>query len=110
MIDHINEFNSIISILIYVNIGFDDEVRTLLLLSSLLESWSVPIIVVSNSSEFSKITIEGIQDLILEEDIHRRNTSNMRGNSIGRSNQGGEDNQKNRKDIVRWNCKENDHF
>ncbi|GJY46889.1 retrovirus-related pol polyprotein from transposon TNT 1-94 [Tanacetum coccineum] len=38
--DHVNEFNSIISRLMSVDIKFDDEVQALLLLSLLPESWS----------------------------------------------------------------------
>nr|GEW43891.1 retrovirus-related Pol polyprotein from transposon TNT 1-94 [Tanacetum cinerariifolium] len=38
--DHVNEFNSILSRLVSVDIKFDDEVQALLLLSSLPESWS----------------------------------------------------------------------
>ncbi|GJS62332.1 hypothetical protein Tco_0657116 [Tanacetum coccineum] len=37
--DHVNEFNSILSRLMSVDIKFDDEVQALLLLSSLPESW-----------------------------------------------------------------------
>nr|GEW43226.1 hypothetical protein [Tanacetum cinerariifolium] len=39
--DHVNEFNSILSRLISIDIKFDDEVQTLLLLSSLPESWTL---------------------------------------------------------------------
>jgi hypothetical protein len=41
--DHLNEFNTVTNQLIYVKVDFDDEVRALLILSSLLEAgtaWS----------------------------------------------------------------------
>ena len=38
-VDHINEFNMIISQLRSVKINFEDEIKALILMSSLLESW-----------------------------------------------------------------------
>ena len=46
--DHVNEFNTILSRLVSVDIKFDDEIQALLLLSSLSESWSGTVIVVSS--------------------------------------------------------------
>ena len=37
--DHINEFNMIVSQLNSVDINFEDEIKALILMSSLLESW-----------------------------------------------------------------------
>ena len=46
--NHISEFNTIIAQLTSVQITFDDKVKTLILLSSLLESWSAIVTAVSN--------------------------------------------------------------
>ena len=126
--DHINEFNSIISRLGSVDIKFDDEVQALLLLSSLPDSWSGTVTAVSSSSGTTKLTFEGIRDLILGEDIRRRSAgesssnllsteergrkSNRGGNGKGRSRSKSRKRgqSKNRKDITCWNCKENGHF
>ncbi|GJW54919.1 NB-ARC domains-containing protein [Tanacetum coccineum] len=48
--DHINEFNSVISKLLSVDIMFDDEMQALLLLSSLPDSWSGSVTVVGSTS------------------------------------------------------------
>lgn len=48
-IDHLNEFNMVISQLSFVRVNFDDEVRALLFLCSLLESWNGSVITISNS-------------------------------------------------------------
>ncbi|GJZ80925.1 retrovirus-related pol polyprotein from transposon TNT 1-94 [Tanacetum coccineum] len=53
--DHVNEFNSILSRLMSVDIKFDDEVQALLLLSSLPESWSDTVIAVSGSTGSTKL-------------------------------------------------------
>ena len=47
--DHLNEFNSITSQLSSVGINFDEEIRALLILCSLPESWNSLVMVVSNS-------------------------------------------------------------
>ncbi|GKC39689.1 hypothetical protein Tco_1052073, partial [Tanacetum coccineum] len=70
--DHVNEFNSIISRLLSVEIKFDDEVHAMLLLSSLPESWSGTIITVSGSIGNTKLTFDNICDLIHGEDIRRK--------------------------------------
>ena len=46
--DHLNEFNTLTSQLIFVNVNFDDKVRALLILCSLPESWNSLVIDVSN--------------------------------------------------------------
>ena len=38
---HLNEFNTLTSQLSYTNVNFDDEVRALLILCSLPESWNI---------------------------------------------------------------------
>ena len=71
--DHINEFNSILTRLASVEIKFEDEVQALLLLSSLPESWSGTVTAVSSSTSGTKLSFEGIRNLILSEDIRRKN-------------------------------------
>lgn len=53
--DHLNEFNLVTSQLSYVGIKFEDEVRALILLSSLPESWNSTVTVVSSSSKNLKL-------------------------------------------------------
>ena len=87
-IDHINEFNNIISRLALVDIIFDDEVHALLLLSLLLESWSGIVTAVSSSTGTTKLLFEGILDLILGEDIRRRNSGESTGSLLSTDNWG----------------------
>ena len=60
VIDHINEFNIITTQLNSIEIDFDDEIRVLILLSSLPESWSATMTTVSSSSSSSKLKLNEI--------------------------------------------------
>jgi hypothetical protein len=51
--DHLNEFNMVTNQLSSVKVDFDDEVRDLLILGSLLERWNSLVMVVSNSVSVS---------------------------------------------------------
>ncbi|GJZ83473.1 retrovirus-related pol polyprotein from transposon TNT 1-94 [Tanacetum coccineum] len=70
--DDVNEFNSILSRLVSVDIKLDDEVQALLLLSSFPESWSGTVTTVSGSTRSTKLKFNNIHDLILGEAIHRK--------------------------------------
>ena len=60
VVDHINEFNVFISQWSSVEIDFEDEVRALILLSSLLDSWNTNVTTVSNSSGSTSLTFDGV--------------------------------------------------
>nr|GFA06892.1 retrovirus-related Pol polyprotein from transposon TNT 1-94 [Tanacetum cinerariifolium] len=70
--DHVNEFRSILSWLMSVDIKFSDEVQALLLLSLMLESWSGTVTVVSRSIGSTKLKFDNIHDLIIVEDIRKK--------------------------------------
>ena len=72
--EHINKMNSILARLISVGIKFDDEVQTLLLISSLPDSWSRTVTTVTSSAGPDRFTFEKIRDLVLGEDVRRRSS------------------------------------
>ena len=78
---HLNEFNTIRNQLSSVEIDFNDEIRALTVLTSLPNSWEAMRMVVSNSIGKEKLKYNGIQDLILAEEIHRRNAGKTSGSS-----------------------------
>ncbi|KAD7116805.1 hypothetical protein E3N88_04073 [Mikania micrantha] len=100
---HINNFNTIISRLVSVDIKFDDEVQALLLLSSLPESWSGTV----TAERILESSGESSSSLLSTESRGRRTD---RGHSRSRSKSRKKGQSKPRKDITCWNCKENGHF
>ena len=69
---HLNEFNTIINQLSSVEIDFNDEIRALIILASLLNKWGAMRMAVSNSIGKEKLKYNDMRDLILAEEIRRR--------------------------------------
>ena len=69
---HLNEFNTITNQLSFVEINFDDEIRALIVLASLPNSWEAIRMTVSNSTGKEKLKYNDIRDLILAEEICRK--------------------------------------
>jgi len=70
--NHINEFNTILAQLESVQIKFEDEVKALILLSSLPDSWAATVTTVSSSIRENTLKLSDIRDLILSEDVRKR--------------------------------------
>ena len=66
---HLNEFNTITNQLSFMEIDFDDEIRAVIVLASLPNSWEAMKMVVSNSAGKSKLKYDDIRDLILSEEF-----------------------------------------
>ena len=123
---HLNELNTITTQLSSVEIEFDDEVRALILLSSLPDNWNATVTAVSSSSGNSKLKFDDVRDLVLSEEIRRREsgeTSNssalhteIRGRTSERNSNRGRS--KSRRGKSRWgkkdfncyNCGKKGHF
>ena len=123
---HLNELNTITTQLSSVEIEFDDEVRALILLSSLPNSWNATVTAVNSSSGNSKLKFDDVQDLVLSEEIRRRelgetsNSSALHTESRGRtsernSNRGRSKSRQGKsrwgkKDFNCYNCGKKGHF
>jgi len=129
--NHISEFNTIIAQLTLMQITFDDEVKALIFLSSLPESWSATVIAVSNFASNSKLKLDNIRDLIISEDVRRKSSGESSNSSYGlalstetrgRSSQKGRNQGRDRSkskgksqpkfwnDITFWNCQKRGQF
>ena len=58
-----------------MGIDFDDEIKALLILSSLPESWDVTITIVSSSARGEKLRFDDVQNLVLGEEMHKKKKS-----------------------------------
>ena len=72
VVQHLNKFNTIINQLSSVEIDFNDEIRALIILASLLNKWEAIRMAVSNSIGKEKLKYNDMRDLILAEEIRRR--------------------------------------
>jgi transposase InsO family protein len=124
---HLNEFNMTIAQLQSVEITFEDEVIALILLSSLPESWGGTVTAVSASAGKGKLKFDDVRDLIVSEEIRRRESGSTSGSALntgsrgrsesrqrsnrGRSKSKGKDKStKDKSKIKCWNCNEFGHF
>jgi hypothetical protein len=87
--DHLNEFNMVTNQLSSVKVDFDDEVRPLLILCSLPESWNGLVMVVSNSvSGSNTLKFDDVVGVILSEEMRRKSTGETSGNALNMENRG----------------------
>ena len=80
--DHINEFNMIISQLSSVEINFEDEIKALILMSSLPESWDIVVATISSSRGSDKLKFGEIRYVVLNESIRKLETGDSSGNAL----------------------------
>ena len=128
---YLNEFNTITNQLSSVKIDFDDEIRALIVLASLPNSWEAMKMAVSNSTGKEKPKYSDIRDLILAEEIPRRDAGktsrsdsalNLETRGRGNDRNSNRDRSKSRnsnrnkrktrsgKQVQCWNCGKTSHF
>ena len=125
VVDSINEFNMIVSQLSSVEINFEDEIKALILMSSLPESWDIVVAAISNSRGSDKLKFDEIRDVVLSESIRKREIRNSSGSALsvdqrgrskakgpnkGRSKSKNREKSPKRPNVTCWNCGEKGHF
>jgi hypothetical protein len=70
----LNNFNSITVQLEKVEIIFADEIRALLILSGLPESWEGMVVALSNSSPTGKLQFDEVAGILLSDELRRKNS------------------------------------
>jgi hypothetical protein len=87
--DHLNEFNTVTNQLSFVKVDFDDEVRALLILCSLPESWNGLVMAVSNSvSGSNTLKFDDVVGVILSEEMRWKSTGETSGNALNMESSG----------------------
>eukprot|EP00253_Pinus_taeda_P023263 PITA_23263 len=123
--DHLNDFNTVTSQLCSVWVNFDDEVRVLLFLCSLLESWNGLVMAISNFvSRSSILNFDDVVGAILSEEMRWKSSGETLGNALsaeprGRKMERGKSSRyrskstrrrsKSRSGIVCWKCAKKGH-
>ena len=80
--DHLNEFNTVTSKLSFVGVN-DDEVRTLLILCSLLESWNGLFMSISNFFSLSNtLKFDNVGGAILSKEMRQKSSGETLGNAL----------------------------
>ena len=82
VVDHINEFNMIVSQLRSVEINFEDEIKALILMSSLPKSWDTVVAAISSSRGSDKLKFDEIRDVVLSESTRKREIRNSSGSAL----------------------------
>ena len=81
--NHLNDFNTVTNQLSFVGVNFDDEVRSLLILCSLPESWDYLVMAVSNSaSGSSTLKFDGVIGVVLSEEMRQKSTGQTSRNAL----------------------------
>ena len=86
--DHINEFNMIVSQLTSVDINFEDEIKALILMSSLPESWDTVVAAISSSRGSEKLNFDEICDVVLSKSIRKREVGDSSGSALSVNRRG----------------------
>ena len=108
-----------------VEIDFEDEIKALILMSSLHKLWDIVVVVISSSQRSEKLKFDEIQDVVLSESIPKREIGessgsvlsvDQRGRSKSKVSNKGQSKSKNRKifsnrpNVMCWSCGEDGHF
>ena len=80
--DHINEFNMIVSQLNSMDINFEDEIKALILMSSLFEFQAINVAAISSSRGCKKLKFDEIRDVVLSESIRKREVGDLSGSVL----------------------------
>ena len=87
--DHLNDFNTVTSQLSSIGVKFYDEVRALLFLCSLLESWNGLVMAISNFvSGFSTLKFDDVVGAILNEEMRWKSPSETSSNALSENSRG----------------------
>ena len=80
---HLSEFNTVVDQLTSVEIEFAEEVRALLLLQQMPESWNQAVTSISNSSGKGKLRFNEVVSMILTEEVRRKSSESSDTGSSG---------------------------
>ena len=78
VVGHLNKFNALTSQLEYVEINFKDEIRALILLSSMPEAWDGIVMAVSNSCGIVTLKFDDVLGVLISEEALRKSSGSVK--------------------------------
>ena len=90
VVEHLNNFNTILNQFSAVGLNIEDEMLALIFLASLPNSWENMRTVISNSMGNSKLKFQDVHDQIIAEEIRRKDSSEYSnsGSALNTENRG----------------------
>ena len=72
--EHLNEVKNIVNQLASMKVSLDDKLQTLLLLSSLPDSWETLVVSLSNSVSDRKVSISTVTNSLFNEGVRQQSS------------------------------------
>ena len=89
VVENLNDFKKVASKLSFIGVNFDDELRDILILSSLPKRYNGLVMAVSNFvSGSSTLKFDDVIGVILSEEMQRKSTGETSGNALIVENMG----------------------
>jgi hypothetical protein len=89
VVNHLNEFNTVANQISSVGVKFDEDVRAILILCSLLERWNGLVMAVSKFvSGSNTLKFNDVVGIILSEEMRQKRTGETLGNALTVENRG----------------------
>ncbi|CAA0814545.1 Unknown protein [Striga hermonthica] len=86
--EHTSEFQSLVNQLSCVEVPLGDEMQSLLLLSSLPDSWETLVVTLSNSASNGKLSMSVVKDALFNEEARRKDMGTDKTHALVMENRG----------------------
>ncbi|CAH9062481.1 unnamed protein product [Cuscuta epithymum] len=100
--EHTSQFQSLVNQLSCVEMPLGDEMQSLLLLSSLPDSWETLVVTLSNSAPDGKLTMSVVKDALFNEEARRKDMSTDETHALVTENRGRSQGKQQRNSRGKW--------
>lgn len=100
--EHTSEFQNMVNQLSCVEMPLGDEMQSLLLLSSLPDSWETLVVTLSNSAPDGKLTMSVVKDALFNEEARRKDMSTDETHALVTENRGRSQGKQQRNNRGKW--------
>ncbi|CAH9105075.1 unnamed protein product [Cuscuta epithymum] len=100
--EHTSQFQSLVNQLSCVEMPLGDEMQSLLLLSSLPDSWETLVVTLSNSAPDGKLTMSVVKDALFNEEARRKDMTTDETHALVTENRGRSQGKQQRNSRGKW--------